>query len=73
METNIPPCKASETIASQWKHIDCFHTSCRSHLYKNPATQNSARRGQCNRKAFFEPETLYKGKNPCLTQTKMTV
>lgn len=25
METNIPPCKASETIASQWKHIDCFH------------------------------------------------
>lgn len=32
------------------------------HLHKNPATQNSARRGQCNMKAFFEPEMLYKEK-----------
>lgn len=62
METNTPPCKASETIACQWKHIGSFLTSCRSRLHKNPATQNSARRGQCNVKAFFEPEMLYEEK-----------
>lgn len=65
METNILPCKASEAIACQWKHIGSFHT-CRSCLHKNPTTQNSARRGQCNMKAFFEPETLYNEKKHLL-------
>lgn len=60
METNIRPCRASETIACQWKHIGSFLTYCKFSLHKNPAAQNSARRGQWNTKEFFEPETLYK-------------